>query len=78
MGKEFCVCISHDVDRVKKTFQFLTHCLRNLKNRDMRSAIYQVKSLTQRAHYWMFEKIMEIEEKLGVRSTFFFLNETYP
>lgn len=78
MAKEFCVCLSHDVDRVNKTFQFLTHCLKNLKSRDLESAIYQVQSLTQQAHYWMFEKVMDIEEKLGVRSTFFFLNETYP
>jgi peptidoglycan/xylan/chitin deacetylase (PgdA/CDA1 family) len=78
MTKEFHVCLSHDVDRVTKTFQFATHFLKNLKNCDLESAFYQVKSLVQRAHYWQFDKVMEIEEKLGLRSTFFFLNETYP
>jgi peptidoglycan/xylan/chitin deacetylase (PgdA/CDA1 family) len=78
MNKEFHVCLSHDVDRVTKTFQFVTHFLRNLQNRDLESATYQVRSLAQRAHYWKFDKVMEIEEKLGLRSTFFFLNETYP
>ena len=78
MKKEFCVCLSHDVDRVSKTVQYVTYLMRSLKRRDLKSAIYQVRSLAQRGHYWMFEKVMEIEEKLGVRSTFFFLNETYP
>ena len=78
MRKKFCVCLSHDVDRVSKTFQFITHFLRNLKNRNLKSAIYQVRSMGLRDHYWMFERVMEIEKDLGVRSTFFFLNETYP
>jgi len=78
MEKEFFVCLSHDVDRVAKTFQYATHFLRNLKTGNLRAARYQVKSLAERAHYWQFEKIMEIEDKLGLRSTFYFLNETYP
>ena len=78
MSKEFYVCLSHDVDRVAKTFQFVTHFLRHIKGGDFQAALYQMKSLSQRRHYWCFEKLMEIEDKLGVRSTFFFLNETYP
>lgn len=78
MGKGFFVCLSHDVDRVAKTFQYVTHFLRYLKTGNLRAALYQMKSLAARAHYWQFEKIMEIEDKLGLRSTFFFLNETYP
>lgn len=74
---EFCVCLSHDVDRIEKTFQFVTHFLRHLKNKNLNTAIYQVRSLARKDHYWMFERVMEIEDKLGVKSTFFFLNETY-
>jgi peptidoglycan/xylan/chitin deacetylase (PgdA/CDA1 family) len=66
------------VDRVKKTFQFGTHFLRSLWKRDLGAAVYQIRSLFQRAHYWNFYKVMEIEKNLGLRSTFFFLNETYP
>jgi len=76
--KQFCVCLSHDVDRVKKTFQFFTHFLKSFKNMDLEFAIYQMRSLFQESHYWCFEKIMDIERKLGLKSTFFFLNETYP
>lgn len=78
MSKEFTVCLSHDVDRVAKTFQYATHFLRGLKTGNLKAALYQVKSLAERTHYWQFEKVMEIEERLGLRSTFYFLNETYP
>ena len=78
MKGEFTVCLSHDVDRVKKTFQFFTHFLKSLKNIEIESAIYQMQSLFQKSHYWNFCKIMKIEEQLGIKSTFFFLNETYP
>lgn len=78
MKRQFCVCLSHDVDRVRKTFQLFTHLLRSLWKRDIGSAIYQIRSPFQKAHYWNFYKIMDIERNLGLRSTFFFLNETYP
>ena len=78
MKKQFCVCLSHDVDRVKKTFQFFTHFLKRLKNMDPGAAIYHMRSLSQSSHYWNFDEIMEIEHRLGIRSTFYFLNETYP
>lgn len=78
MNKHFNVCLSHDVDRVSKTFQAMTHFLRGLKHWSLKSAFYQILSLTLNDHYWMFERIMEIEYRFGVKSTFFFLNETYP
>lgn len=70
-GKKFAVCLTHDVDRVKKTYQYITHFV---KTKDL----YHIKSFFTRKHdpYWNFEKIMNIEEKYGVRSTFFFLNES--
>ena len=69
--KEFAVCLTHDVDRVKKTYQYFTHFV---KTRDL----YHLKSffIGEEEPYWNFERIMEIEKKHGVRSTFFFLNET--
>lgn len=78
MRKKFTVCLSHDVDRVKKTFQFISHFFRNLGKREFGSMIYQFKSLFMTSHYWCFEEIMEIERKFDLKSTFFFLNETYP
>ena len=66
----FTVCLTHDVDRVKKTYQYITHFIKTQK-------IYHLKSIFQKTNpYWQFEKLMRIEEGLGVKSTFFFLNES--
>lgn len=69
--KRFALCLTHDVDRVKKEWW---HCLYYfVKTR----RIYHLRSLFPQKEdpYWNFERIMDIEEKYGVRSTFFFLNE---
>ena len=77
-NNNFVVCLSHDVDRTFKSFQFITHFLREFKKGNYESAYYHLKSIFFRNHYWGFDKIIEIEESYQVRSTFFFLNESYP
>ncbi|MCW7075517.1 MAG: polysaccharide deacetylase family protein [Candidatus Methanospirare jalkutatii] len=78
-GKKFAVCLTHDVDRVHKSYQYITHFVRNIGRGDFRSAINQITSVARKLHgdepYWNFDRIMEIERNLGVKSTFFFLNE---
>lgn len=75
-GKKFAVCLTHDVDRVKKTFQYATHTIRHLKKGEIGMALVQWSSLLRSENpYWNFDEIMEIERNLGVKSTFFFLNE---
>lgn len=72
-GKKFALCLTHDVDRVYKTFWHCAYYFIKTGN------TYHIKSIFTKKRdmpYWNFEKIMEIEEKHGVRSTFFFLNET--
>ena len=78
MNRPFYVCLSHDVDRVTKTFQSVTHFFKNLKTGNISGAMYQLYSIFLKNHYWCFPRIMDLEEKLGVRSTFFFLHESYP
>ena len=71
-NKTFAVCLTHDVDRVKKTYQYFTHFVKTLKP-------YHLFSIFQNEEpYWNFEGIIEIENKYKVKSTFFFLNETKP
>jgi peptidoglycan/xylan/chitin deacetylase (PgdA/CDA1 family) len=66
---EFALCLTHDVDRPYKTFQAPYDAV---KERDLSP----LKPLvTSEQPYWQFEEIMELEEELGVRSSFYFLNE---
>ena len=75
-GKKFAVCLTHDVDKVKKTFQYVTHTIRHLEKGEISLAFIKMLPLIRRENpYWNFDRIMEIEKELGVKSTFFFLNE---
>ncbi|MHA1294492.1 MAG: polysaccharide deacetylase family protein, partial [Promethearchaeota archaeon] len=68
-NKKFAVCLTHDVDRVRKTYQYLTHPRIN-------NLLKMRKLLKSKNPYWNFKTIVDIENKLGVRSTFFFLQES--
>ncbi|MFW6173101.1 MAG: hypothetical protein ACOC5T_05095, partial [Elusimicrobiota bacterium] len=68
-NKKFAVCLTHDVDRVKKTYEFIYNFLKTRRSYHLRSIFEDEEP------YWNFEKIMEIEDKYHVKSTFFFLNE---
>jgi peptidoglycan/xylan/chitin deacetylase (PgdA/CDA1 family) len=77
-SNEFIVALSHDVDRVHKSFQSATHFLKHLKSGKLKRALYQLRSAVQSERYWCFDVIREIEMSRGLRSTYFFLNESYP
>jgi peptidoglycan/xylan/chitin deacetylase (PgdA/CDA1 family) len=70
-GRRFALCLTHDVDRVKKAWWHSVYYFLKTGN------LHHLKTLFAKhgEPYWNIEKIMEIEQKLGVRSTFFFLNE---
>ncbi len=66
------VCLTHDVDRIRKTYQYLTKDIRSFRWGNFRTLLNGAKP------YWCFDRIMELEASYGVRSTFFFLHETIP
>ncbi|MCI9138213.1 MAG: hypothetical protein HFI78_00480 [Lachnospiraceae bacterium] len=74
-GRKFALCLTHDVDRIKK--QWYHYIYYGLKG----DLINQKKSLFKRCKgiepYNNFKDIMELEESLGVRSTFFFMDEKH-
>ncbi|MFC6976830.1 polysaccharide deacetylase family protein [Halomicroarcula sp. GCM10025709] len=65
----FVVCLTHDVDR-------LSHRLPTLARlREAPSARRLRRLLGDTAPYWQFGTIRDVERDLGVRSSFYFLNE---
>lgn len=70
----YVLCLSHDVDRVKK--QWYHYLFYGIKQ-----PILQLKSLWKKINgiepYWNFEKLMALENNYNVRSTFLFLNESH-
>lgn len=78
-GKSFAVCLTHDVDEVKKTYQWITKPIIYSKNMQMHLLKGQLFSLWDKLHgkepYWTFDEIMKIEDRLDVRSSLYFLNE---
>lgn len=79
-GKKYAVCLTHDVDEFRKTYQWVTRPLRCLKRHDAHGFFNQLKSFSLKIMgnepYWTFEKIMQKEKELGVRSSYFFLKES--
>lgn len=67
----FALCLSHDVDRVRQTFQPLYYALTERNFSHLRSLLAPGNS------YWQFDDIMALEDDLGVRSSFYFLDEKW-
>lgn len=79
-GAGFGLGLSHDVDRVAKRGQFPYNLGRAVLRGRPRWVADELRSFTSLVRgddpYWNFERIQELEEGLGVRSTLFFLDET--
>ena len=57
-NKKFAVCLSHDVDRVKKTYQYLSDLVTN-RIYDKNKLVNYLKSIFDKEAYWNFYKIMK-------------------
>jgi hypothetical protein len=73
-GAPFALCLTHDVDRVAKSwFHYLYYAWRD-------GVAGQLRSLASRwagrDPFWNLDALMEFEGALGVRSTVLFLHET--
>ena len=79
-GKTCAVCLTHDVDEVKKTYQWITYPLKLIKKGNLGDLIPQFHSFIQKIKgnepYWTFDEIIRIEGSRGVKSSFYFLKET--
>lgn len=72
--RSLTVCLSHDIDRLRKSYQYITHDLR--RGRVRKAAGILVRRPQREDPYWCLEKMAALEESLGVRSTCFFLQES--
>jgi len=70
------VVLTHDVDRIDKTFQYFTHVNSNLKQLTSLGLRSWFINIVKKYPYFMIYEVIKLEEKHGVRSTFFFLNES--
>lgn len=79
-GKKFAVCLTHDVDEIKKTYQWITRPLRFLARGDFLGFKDQVSSFMQKIKgiepYYTYDDLINIERDLGVKSTYFILKES--
>ncbi|WP_252698797.1 polysaccharide deacetylase family protein [Natronosalvus vescus] len=66
---EFALCLTHDVDRPYKSFHAPYYAI---TERDLTHIWSAVRG---EQPYWQFDELMRLEEDLGVRSSFYFLNE---
>jgi peptidoglycan/xylan/chitin deacetylase (PgdA/CDA1 family) len=66
----FRICLTHDVDRIHKTYQYLTHDVRRGRLRHLGTL------LNGESPYWCIDDLMRLEDRFGVRSTFFMLEES--
>ncbi|WIV67506.1 polysaccharide deacetylase family protein [Natrialbaceae archaeon AArc-T1-2] len=68
---EFALCLTHDVDRPYKGLRSLYYATQERPDYHLQTA------LSSSNPYWQFEELMAIEDELGVRSSFYFLNEQH-
>jgi peptidoglycan/xylan/chitin deacetylase (PgdA/CDA1 family) len=69
-GHSFGLCLTHDVDRpYKRLYQALYYTIQDRDDRHLR------EYLAGKNPFWQFETITSLEDDLGVRSAFYFLNE---
>jgi hypothetical protein len=66
---EFALCLTHDVDRPYKTYQWVYEAFRERAPAKLQGLVSGDNP------YWQFEEIMHLEDSFGVRSAFYFLQE---
>lgn len=76
-GKQFAVCLTHDVDEIfpplKHTLLSSLTCLKELDFGSLKEQAFWKLHGKEKSPYWNFQGVMDLEEKYGARSSFFFL-----
>ena len=73
------VSVTHDVDRIFKSYHYLSKSLTALKKSNFKVINHQFKNLFSKENtYWNFDDVIAIEERYNIKATYFFLNESLP
>ena len=73
-GKKFAICLTHDIDQIRTPLRYLAKgALYFLKRGNIHKALKRFFELITYKNAWNIKQIVQIEESLGVKSTFFFL-----
>lgn len=76
-GKQFAVCLTHDVDEIypplKHTLLSSLTCLKEMDFGGLKEQAFWKMRGKENSPYWNFQEIMDLEEKYGARSSFYFL-----
>jgi hypothetical protein len=79
-NKSFTVCLTHDVDELRKSYQYYTRSVVSLMRGDIQGFKVQVNSLLQKIKgnepYWTYDEIIAIERMFKAKSTYFILKES--
>jgi hypothetical protein len=77
--KKFAVALTHDVDRVYKTFNYLPYIFKSINKLNWHELKYHLNNIRSKRvednPFWTFDEITNIENSLGVKSTYYFLDE---
>lgn len=75
--KQFAVCLTHDVDEIypphKHTLLSALTCLKGLDFNGLKRQAFWKRHGKEKSPYWNFQDIMNLEEKYGAQSSFYFL-----
>ena len=76
-NKKFAVCLTHDVDEIYPPFSHTLlsslHCMKNLDFKKLKDQVFWKYKGKEFSPYLNFKEIMNLEEKYGAKSTFYFL-----
>ena len=76
-NRTYAVCLTHDIDDICPTWQHtllsMGHCLKHFKPGDFYNQLSWRFKGKNHSPYMNFKDIMELEERYGARSTFFFM-----
>jgi peptidoglycan/xylan/chitin deacetylase (PgdA/CDA1 family) len=77
-GKPFAVCLTHDIDELYQTTLMKGKtALQHLRRADIPGCLRSISRIpAKKGAYWNFSNIMELEERFGAKSTFYFMAQS--